>query len=178
MWLVQRLTGSSVTRLRCEQSKPSLPNHHEKAEAPVKSMPGSFDAANSSSVSDSYSHSEAESYRPSLETEAYFWHTSKPSAKNHTVAEALTNSIVSFTDSASSMDFDSECNDAAPSMSDSWDGYETEAFVSSLSSPSIFSAIFLHELPALSPTACTYMDFLGSSVAPNFQFSQLEHCQA
>ncbi|KAJ7562597.1 hypothetical protein O6H91_03G076300 [Diphasiastrum complanatum] len=179
MWLVQRLTGSPATRLRCEQSKPSqLPNLHDKAEAPLKSMPGSSDASNSGSVSDTYSHSEADSYCPGLESEVSFCQTSKPSANNHTVTEELSTSTVSLTDSASSMDFDSECNDAAPSMRDSWDEYETEAFVSSLPSPSIFSAIFLHELPALSLTACSYMDFLDSSVAPNCQFSQLEHCQA
>ncbi|KAJ7299324.1 hypothetical protein O6H91_Y252500 [Diphasiastrum complanatum] len=182
MWLVQRLTGSAVTRLRCEKSKPSLPNQNDKAEAPPKSMPrsNSYDGSYCNSISETDSNSEAHSrsHWPDLEAEVSFCHTSKPSAKNHSVTEEPSTSIISLDDSALTMDFDSERNGAAPSMSDSWDGYETEAFVSSLPSPSIFSAIFLHELPTLSPTACSYVDFLDSSVAPNFQCIPLEDYKA
>ncbi|KAJ7564801.1 hypothetical protein O6H91_02G034100 [Diphasiastrum complanatum] len=175
MWLVQRLTGSSDTRSRCERNKPSLLNHNDNfAERPSQSMHPLYYLAKSSdftSLSDVCSNLEAFSLCPGSEADVSYCHTSKVTNTNHKATD----------DSASSIDLDGGHKGAMTEPLDNFHAtLETQALVSSLPSPNIFSAIFLHELPALSPTAHSCLDLVDSSAVHDFrsQRCSLDHCQA
>ncbi|KAJ7568953.1 hypothetical protein O6H91_01G054300 [Diphasiastrum complanatum] len=175
MWMVQRLTGSSHTRLRCDQHKPTLgisSKQTEAAQTPFGSQPVSPSEA-AESVSDLFRESNPEESQAlsalsaPLEGRAFLKAAveSPParSPKEKVGGKQLPPECFDA-NSRASLELELRYDAIMPSLVHS---LASQFSAQDIPSPTIFSTVFLRDLPALSTTSFAITDSTNSSIMPH-----------